>query len=444
MQSILIIDDEVKLRELLARILKLEGYRILEADSLKTAENVLKKEEVQIVLSDVRLPDGNGVDFCKQIKEKYPFTEVIMLTAFGAISDGVKAIQYGAFDYLVKGDDNERIIPLISKAFEKIKLKARIQELEGKVYKKYSFDKIIGVSVPIKQVIALAQKVAQTDATVLLNGETGTGKEVFAQSIHHASKRTNKPFVAINCSAFSREILESELFGHAAGAFTGALKNKKGLLEEADGGTLFLDEIGEMSPDLQAKLLRVLESGEYIRVGETKVSNVDLRLIAATHRDLQEEIKSGNFREDLFYRISVFKIVLPALRERSDDIPLIAQTYLEEFNLKSNPKVKEMSSALIAKLQALPWKGNVRELKNVMERMVILAEDECLSESDLPFEYQLDTSSSSTTVLSLDGIEKLHIQKVLHLCKGNKAEAAKILNIGLTTLYRKIEEYQIA
>jgi len=443
MQSILIIDDEPKLRELLARILKLEGYRIIEAESLKAAESILQKEDVQIVLSDVRLPDGNGVDFCKSVKERYLLTEVIMLTAYGTISDGVKAIQYGAFDYLVKGDDNERIIPLISKAFEKIKLQARIKELECKVYKKYSFDKIIGDSEQIKQVITLAQKVAQTDATVLLNGETGTGKEVFAQSIHHASKRNSKPFVAINCSAFSREILESELFGHAAGAFTGALKNKKGLLEEADGGTLFLDEIGEMSHDLQAKLLRVLESGEYIRVGETKVSKVNLRLIAATNRNLQEEIKAGNFREDLYYRISVFRIVLPSLRERSADIPLIAQFYLDEFTVKSNQKVKELSEVLKEKLKQLPWKGNVRELKNVMERMVILADGESLTENDLPLEYQLDHGSNAP-LHSLDAVEKAHIQRVLHNTKGNKAEAAKILNIGLTTLYRKIEEYQLA
>ena len=442
MQSILIIDDEPKLRELLARILKLEGYKIIEADSVKAAESILQKEEIQIVLSDVRLPDGNGVELCKVIKDKFPLIEIIVLTAYGTISDGVKAIQNGAFDYIVKGDDNERIIPLISKAFEKIKLQARIRELESKVSRKYSFDKITGESTAIKQAISLAQKVAQTDATVLLNGETGTGKEVFAQSIHQASKRSSKSFVAINCSAFSREILESELFGHAAGAFTGALKNKKGLLEEADGGTLFLDEIGEMSADLQAKLLRVLESGEYIRVGETKVSKVNLRLIAATNRDLQEEIKSGNFREDLYYRISVFRIVLPALRERSEDIPLIASSYLDEFNLKANQKVKDMSEGLKEKLKQLPWKGNVRELKNVMERMIILAEGETLTEADLPLEYQLETCNNLSS-LSLDGIEKAHIQKVLHLAKGNKAEAAKILNIGLTTLYRKIEEYQL-
>ncbi|WP_207535945.1 sigma-54-dependent transcriptional regulator [Desertivirga arenae] len=442
MQSILIIDDEQKLRELLARILKLEGYRILEAESIKAAEALLQREDVQIVLSDVRLPDGNGVDFSRVLKDKYPHIEVIVLTAFGTISDGVKAIQNGAYDYIVKGDDNERIIPLISKAFEKIKFQDRIRELESKVSRKYSFDKITGESAAIKQAITLAQRVAQTDATVLLNGETGTGKEVFAQSIHQASRRSNKSFVAINCSAFSREILESELFGHTAGAFTGAVKNKKGLLEEADGGTLFLDEIGEMSADLQAKLLRVLESGEYIRVGETKVSKVNLRLIAATNRDLQEEIKSGNFREDLYYRISVFRIVLPSLRERSDDIPLIAESYLEEFNIKSNQKVKALSEGLRNKLKQIPWKGNVRELKNVMERMVILAEGELLTEADLPFEYQLETGNNLSS-LSLDGIEKAHIQKVLQLVKGNKAEAAKILNIGLTTLYRKIEEYQL-
>lgn len=442
MQSILIIDDEPKLRELLARILRLEGYRILQAESIKSAEIVLEREEVHLVLSDVRLPDGNGVDFCKVIKSRYPAIEVIVLTAYGTISDGVKAMQNGAFDYLTKGDDNERIIPLTSKAFEKIKLHARIKELEHKVSQKYSFEKVTGESVAIKQAIDLAKKVAKTDATVLLTGETGTGKEVFAQSIHHDSKRCHKSFVAINCSAFSREILESELFGHKAGAFTGAVKDKRGLLEEADGGTLFLDEIGEMSPDLQAKLLRVLESGEYIKVGETKSSKVDMRLIAATNRNLQEEIKTGHFREDLYYRLSTFKITLPSLRDRKEDISLLARHYLDEFNLKCDGRVRELSPGLLNKMQQLNWRGNVRELKNVMERMVILANGDILLEEDLPIEYRLE-SNADNPGLSLDNIEKAHIQKVLIITQGNKAEAAKILNIGLTTLYRKIDEYQI-
>ena len=443
MQSILIVDDEAKLRELLARILKLEGYRVLEAESLKAAESILQKEDILVVLMDVRLPDGNGVDYCKAIKARYPIIEIIVLTAFGTITDGVKAIQNGAFDYIVKGDDNERIIPLISKAFEKIELQARVRELENRVSKKYSFEKIIGVSELIKQAIVLSQKVAQTDATVLLTGETGTGKEVFAQSIHQASKRSSKPFLAINCSAFSREILESELFGHKAGSFTGAAKDKKGLLEEADGGTLFLDEIGEMSSDLQAKLLRVLESGEFIKVGETKVSKVNLRIIGATNRDLSEEIETGNFREDLYYRISVFKIALPALRERKEDIPLLAQFYLEEFNLKINGKVKGLSEGIKDKLKQLPWRGNVRELKNVMERMIILADGDILTEKELPLEYHL-TSDTSISILSLEDMEKEHIRKILQFTKGNKVEAAKILNIGLTTLYRKIDDYRIA
>jgi transcriptional regulator with PAS, ATPase and Fis domain len=331
---------------------------------------------------------------------------------------------------------------------EKVQLRKHIELLEQRVGKRYGFEQILGRSPLIKEAVALAQKVAPTDATVLLLGETGTGKEVFAQAIHHASKRTCKPFLALNCSAFGKELLESELFGHKAGAFTSAVKDKKGLIEEANNGTLFLDEIGEMPMELQAKLLRVLETGEFIKVGDTRSTKVNVRIIAATNRSLQDEIQSGHFREDLYYRLNVFTITLPALRERIKDIPLLAEHFLRQFALKTNQHVTTMNTEFMERLQQHDWKGNIRELKNVMERAVLLATGDTLTTEDLPFELQsslgsIHKSSSQLSAFDLSSVEKLHIQRVLNHTKGNKTEAARLLNIGLTTLYRKIEEYHI-
>ncbi|MGB4775912.1 MAG: sigma 54-interacting transcriptional regulator, partial [Daejeonella sp.] len=319
----------------------------------------------------------------------------------------------------------------------------RIAQLEQKINKKYSFDTILGSSQLIKQAISLARKVSDTDATVLLLGETGTGKEVFAQAIHQESHRKQKEFVVVNCSAFSKELLESELFGHKAGAFTGAIKEKKGLFEEANNGTLFLDEIGEMNIDLQAKLLRVLENGEFIKVGDTKTTKVNVRIIAATNKNLNEEIEKGNFRSDLFYRLSVFNINLPSLSQRKEDIPIFAKHYLKEFSYKTNRQITGMDDPFLKRLVEHTWKGNVRELKNLMERAVILSESKILTTDLLPIEFYTN-SDDGTISLNLASVEKKHIIYVLHYAKGNKTEAARILNIGLTTLYRKIEEYHLS
>ncbi|MBS1577092.1 MAG: sigma-54-dependent Fis family transcriptional regulator, partial [Bacteroidetes bacterium] len=313
---ILLIDDEEQLRKLMGRVISLEGFSVTEAGDIKMAKKILQKEQFDVILCDVKLPDGNGVDFIKELKPIYPLTEIILLTAYGNIPDGIQAMKNGAFDYITKGNDNDRVIPLLNRAIEKVQLAKKIEDLQKQVGKKYSFNIILGESDSIKQAIELAKKVAATDTTVLLLGETGTGKEVFAQAIHNNSSRKDKAFIAVNASAFSKELLESELFGHKAGAFTNAVKDKKGLFEEANGGTLFLDEIGEMAAELQAKLLRVLESGEFIKVGDTKTIKVNVRIIAATNRDLQKEIEAGHFRSDLFYRLSVFQITLPSLRER--------------------------------------------------------------------------------------------------------------------------------
>ncbi len=446
---ILIIDDEEKLRGLLARIISLEGFEVSEAANCKSALKKLDQSEIDIVLCDVVLPDGNGVDLVKKIKAKKPVAEIILLTAYGNIPDGVQAIKNGAFDYIVKGDDNNRIIPLLQRALEKVSLARRVQQLELQIGEKHSFDKITGKAKSFLNAVDLAKKVAPTDTTVLLLGETGTGKEVFAQAIHQASIRKNNSFVVINCSAFGKELLESEMFGHKAGAFTGAIKDTKGLFEEADGGTIFLDEIGEMSLELQAKLLRVIETGEFIKVGESKTTKVNVRIITATNRNLQKEIETGHFRNDLYYRLSVFLINLPPLRDRINDIEDLAGYFAGRFAEKTNKKITSVSADFIEALKLHNWPGNIRELKNVIERSVIMADGDQLTVESLPFELkQLSPPFSSNgkqlSAFDLASAEKIHIQKVLNYTNGNKTEAAKLLNIALTTLYRKLEEYRIS
>lgn len=446
MKKILIIDDEEKLRTLLARIISLEGFEVVQAADCKSGLKKLAQADIDVVLCDVKLPDGSGVELSKIIKENHPALEIILLTAYGNIPDGVQAIKNGAFDYITKGDDNNKIIPLLYRAIEKAALNKRLLKLEKQLDDKHSFDKIIGKSKPILQAIDLAKKVAGTDTTILLTGETGTGKEVFAQAIHQESNRNKENFVAINCSAFSKDLLESEMFGHKAGAFTGAAKDQKGLFEEANNGTIFLDELGEMALDLQAKLLRVIESGEFLKVGETKPTRINVRIIAATNRDLKEEITQGHFREDLFYRISVFQIQLPALRERVADLEVLAKHFMAIFALKMNKKIATIHPDFITALQQHHWNGNIRELKNVIERAVILANTNELSIDDLPVEIQIKsvaTIGKQLSAFSLQSVEKLHIQKVLNHTKGNKAESARLLEIGIATLYRKIEEYKL-
>lgn len=442
--SILIIDDEEKLRGLMARIIKLENYEVVEAATAKDGLKKLSTADIDIVLCDVKLPDANGVSLIKELKAKNSYLEIIMLTAYGNIPDGVEAIKNGAFDYITKGDDNNKIIPLLNRAIEKVQLAKRLLQLEKKISNKYSFTNILGISKAILSSIELAKKVADTDANVLLLGETGSGKEVFAQAIHYAGKRSKENFVAINCSAFSKELLESEIFGHKAGAFTGAVKDKKGLIEEADKGTFFLDEIGEMPLALQAKLLRVLEAKEFIKVGDTKTLKVDTRFIAATNRNLENEVSDGKFREDLFYRLNVFTISLPSLNERKEDVELFCNHYIKEFSAKLNKNIVGIKQNALQLLQQHNWKGNVRELKNIIERACILVDENELTIDCLPFEFQINSLSPnnhSTHSFTLANVEQSHIQRVLNHTKGNKTETARLLGIGLTTLYRKIEEY---
>ena len=448
MSKILIIDDEVQIRTLLTRMMELEGYDVCQAGDCRAALKQLELQNPDVVLCDVFLPDGNGVDLVLAIKKAAPNVEVILLTAHGNIPDGVQAIKNGAFDYITKGDDNNKIIPLISRAVEKARMNVRLEKLEKKVGQTYSFDSILGESKVLKDAVSLAQKVSGTDVPVLLTGETGTGKEVFAQAIHYSSKRARQNFVAVNCSSFSKELLESEMFGHKAGSFTGALKDKKGLFEEANNGTIFLDEIGEMAFELQAKLLRILETGEYIKIGDTKPSRVNVRIIAATNRNLSQEIVAGRFREDLFYRLSVFQIHLPPLRERAGDIRLLAKAFIKSFAEQLARPVVEIAPAFLEALDSQPWKGNIRELRNVIERSMIVCESGYLDIADLPFDIQNahyeHSNDSSPGSFELSAMERRHIARVLEYTKGNKTEAARLLKIGLTTLYRKIEEYKIS
>lgn len=444
MNTVLVVEDEAQIRKLLSRVIELEGYKVIQAGDCKSALKQLQLQSPEVTLCDVRLPDGNGLELIKEIKCIRPETEVIFLTAHGNIPDGVQAIKNGAFDYITKGDENNKIIPLINRAMEKV---SQCRNLQGKNLKMNGFDAILGNSSILKSTIALAKKVSVTDLPVLLTGETGTGKEVFAQAIHAGSTRKQHDFVALNCAAFSRDLLESELFGYRAGSFTGAKTDKKGLFEIADQGTLFLDEIGEMAFELQAKLLRVLETGQYIKIGDTKPTTVNVRIIAATNRDFKKEIQEGHFREDLFYRLSVFHIALPSLTQRIEDIPILTNHFLNNCAIRFSCPLKRIDPEAMRRLENYDWKGNIRELKNVIERAQIISDAEVIGVADLPIEIQAHFETAkegrSLTEFEMSAMEKHHILRVLKHTSGNKTEAARLMKIGLTTLYRKIEEYHL-
>ncbi len=442
-EIILIIEDEGKFRDLLSRIIENEGFNVLKAPNAAAGLKLLAENKVAVVISDVKLPDANGVELVKKIKDQFERVEVVVLTAFGSIKDCVKAVKNGAFDYIMKGDDNARIVPIVKSAAEKARLDIPAKPLKKQIPQEYSFDYIVGNSPATQAAVAMAQQVANTDTTVLLLGETGTGKEVFAQALHKASARHDKPFVAVNCSSFSGDLLKSELFGHVAGSFTGALKDKKGLFEEADGGTLFLDEIGEMNLELQAQLLRVLENGVFNRVGEARTTKVNTRIIAATNRKLKSEALSGKFRLDLYYRLAVYAIPLPPLRHRGGDIGALAEFYSATYAKVFNKPVPRISPGLLKCLNEYPWPGNIRELRNLMERLLITNHGEDLTIASLPADFFEDTVAGQDDSFDLNELETRHIRRALHQTNGNKREAAQLLGISLSTLYRKMEEYHI-
>lgn len=467
----MIVEDEENLRGLLSKILSLEGHQIYEAGDVASGKEILRQERIMLVLTDVMLPDSNGIEFTKYVRNEYPLAEVIVLTAFGNVKDGVRAMKLGAFDYLTKGDGDDRLPIVVRKAMEKALLNHQVHEMEFRLDAKSSFGKIIGKSRAVHQTIELAKKVAVTDTTVLLLGETGTGKELLSEAIHLASRRRKGPFIPINCAAIPKDLQESELFGHKKGAFTGAVADKKGYFEVADRGTILLDELGEMSPELQAKLLRVLETKTFNRVGDTQQIPVDIRVIAATNRNLATE-DNESFRRDLYYRLSAFTIDLPPLRDRKDDIDLLVMHLIKENVERTHKEIERIDPDFIAQLKKYDWPGNVRELKNVVERAVILADRNELTVDNLPKEIlngravpelqeavvtevtystaqavsspAADVPLANKGTVDLKSVEQSHILRVLGMVNGNKSEAAKRLDIGLATLYRKLKEYKIS
>ena len=448
--TILLIDDETQLRTVVGRLLELEGYTVLQASDARRGLQTLHDhaDEVLLVLSDVKLPDGHGVELLPRFKAQAPLAEVVLMTAYGTVADGVRAMKAGAFDYLTKGDSDDQLLVVAERAVEKARLQRRVADLERQVAGAQStFDAIIGHAPALEAAKHLARQVAPTDATVLLGGPTGAGKELFAQAIHGASGRRNKAFVAVNCSAFSRELLESELFGYKKGAFTGAQADKKGLIEEANGGTLFLDEIGELELGLQAKLLRVLETQEFLKIGDTKPTRVNVRLVAATNRNLKQEADAGRFRPDLYYRLSVFEVQVPPLSARRADVPALVAFYSRQLAAKLTRQPLVLTAEALRALQAYAWPGNVRELRNVLERAAILTPaGQPLALDGLPLEVQLAAATpagpaTADDARSLRRVEEEHIRRILLEAGGNKTEAARVLGIGLTTLYRKVQEY---
>jgi DNA-binding NtrC family response regulator len=448
--TLLLIEDETHLRKLLARVLELEGYTVLQEANAQRGLEALRQHatDVLVVLSDVKLPDGNGLDLLPRYKAAAPLAEVILFTAYATVADGVQAMKAGAFDYLTKGGSDDQLLVVLERASEKARLQQRVQALEKQVGQPVSFAAMLGSAPALVAAKTLAERVAPTDTTVLLEGSTGAGKELFAQAIHQASLRASKPFVAVNCSAFPKDLLESALFGHRQGAFTGALSDQKGVLEEAKGGTLFLDEIGELDLGSQAKLLRVLETRQYMRVGDTKPRTADVRVVAATNRRLRQEAAAGHFREDLYFRLAVVTVAVPALSARREDIDQLARYFTQEFATKLRKRIKGLTPEALRRLRHYPWPGNVRELKNVLERAVLLCDDEIGPEC-LPAEFEPAPADGAEASQPDDGrrltsVEKRHIRQILNEVGGNKTEAARQLGIGLTTLYRKIQEYGLA
>ncbi|PYN98147.1 MAG: hypothetical protein DMD91_15955 [Candidatus Rokuibacteriota bacterium] len=446
MAALLVVDDEASGRAALALLLRQRGHRVVEADGVAAGAKRLSENVFDVVITDLRMPDGDGLDVLRAAKAQAADTEVILLTAYAGWESAKEAIRLGALDYLEKGHEPDELYHRIDKALAEQALRRENENLRQQLRERYGIAGPIAQSPAMTTVLDLVERVAPTDATLLIQGESGTGKELIAQAVHHASPRAPRPFVAVNCGAVPEALLESELFGHVRGAFTGAVASKVGLFEEAHGGTLFLDEIGEMPAALQVKLLRVLQGGEFRRLGATQVLTTDVRVLAATNRDLVEMVRQGVFRDDLFYRLNVIRVVVPPLRERREDIPALAEHFLTRSAGKLNRELR-LSAEAVERLLRYPWPGNVRELENAIERAAILARGATVSPDDLPPHVaaglELGPSQALPRQITLAEAQRIHILQTLERFGGNHSSAAEALGIGRTTLWRKLKEYGI-
>ncbi len=454
METILVVDDEKNYLLVLSAVLEDEGYEVLTALGGKEALEIQKESDLDLILTDMKMPAMDGIELLENIKSKDPDLPVIMMTAYGTVDKAVEAMQKGAYSYILKPFDNERLTIYVKKAISTYQVVKENRRLRDAVESQYRFDNIIGKSKPIRDIFETIRKVAPSNATVLVEGESGTGKELVAKSIHFNSPRRDKPFIAVNCSALAENLLESELFGHEKGAFTGAVSRKKGRFELADKGTLFLDEIGELSANLQVKLLRVLQEKALERVGGTQTITVDIRVIAATNKNLKEEMLNGRFREDLFYRLNVVQLVLPPLKERREDIRLLVDHFIEKYasERKSIVPVKGVDQEVDRLFFDYSWPGNVRELENLIERVMILCPNDVVQVSDLPRGFKDNVHNT----LHLEGIptdaklyetlamiEKAMIERALKMADNVQAHAANMLGIGKSGLNQKIKKYNL-
>jgi DNA-binding NtrC family response regulator len=446
MAHLLIVDDEPSARSTLALLLRKRGHQVREADGLTATTKLLGEEIFDLVVTDLRMPDGDGLEVLRAVKAHAPRTDVILLTAYAGWRSAKEAIRLGALDYFEKGEDPDELYHRIDKALAGHALRRENENLREQLRERYGLPGLIAHSPAMHSVLDLVERVAPTGATLLIRGESGTGKEVIAKAVHHASPRAARPFVAVNCGAVPEPLLESELFGFTRGAFTGAVASKLGLFEEAHGGTLLLDEIAEMPAALQVKLLRALQSGEIRRLGSTQATTIDVRVIAATNRDLATMIAGGSFREDLFYRLNVIEVVLPPLRERREDIPALAEHFIARAAGKLGRDVR-LSAEAVERLLRYPWPGNVRELENAIERAAILARGETVTPEDLPPHVaaglNLGPSPALPRQTTLAEMERGHILTTLERFGRNASAAAEALGIGRTTLWRKLKEYGI-
>jgi DNA-binding NtrC family response regulator len=445
--NILVVDDEVNIRGALVTLLQKKGHDVRGVGTGEEALEHLAMAAAELVITDLKMPGMGGMEFLRRLKDKWPDTEVVVMTAYGSIDTAVEAMRVGAYDYLTKPIDRERFPIVVDKALERHALTTENKQLRDRLETRTRFDQMVGESEPMQRVYNLVDMVAESAVTVLLTGESGTGKELVARAIHHKSTRANGPFVTLNCGALPENLFESELFGYEKGAFTGAMTTKVGRFELADGGTLLLDEVGELSLKSQVDFLRVLETKEFRRLGGTKLITVDARIIAATNRNLEEAVKQGDFREDLYYRLNVVPIRLPPLRERGDDIPLLAERFLSEFTAQHRREPKDISRDAMRLLRLYAWPGNIRQLRNLMERLVITVRDSGIQPEHLPEEIQASKEDARTMVValgsSLKDIERETIRRTLAEVTNHREKAAKLLGISLRALQYKIKEYSI-